>query len=216
MRRPRIKPLRLTVAVLTGSLSCAGVAYAASLGVSSRQLHAWSQTLTKASCNQSYTTASDTYVDQQSPNTAFGGSTTLSVGGGSSKVKYAFIRFDLTNCNLPTSGGADSATLTLTVTSAGKDTISLYPVTSSWSPSTLTWNGVTGLTIGTTATASFSADKALAYTVPVTADVDMAIKSGTLWGWELKDTSGTAVTSLASAENTTVASRPSLTLSDEK
>ena len=55
-----------------------------------------------------------------------------------------------------------------------------------------------------------------ALTVPVTADVDAAIKAGTLWGWELRDTSGTATSAVGSSENSAAGKRPSMTLSYEK
>jgi hypothetical protein len=206
--------LRLVAAIVLGSLCCSGVAYAASLGLGSNKLFVWSQTLTKGTCNQTSTTAEDTYVDQGSPSSTFGSATTLSIGGKSGQTQFGFIRFDLSACSLTTTGGADSASLTLFV-SAGKDTISLFPVFSSWSSSTLTWNNFGGLTIGTTATAIFTPTAAGSFTVPVTADVDAAIKAGTLWGWELVDTSGTKNMTIASAENGTVANRPSLTLSYE-
>jgi hypothetical protein len=53
-------------------------------------------------------------------------------------------------------------------------------------------------------------------TVPVTADVDAAIKAGTLWGWELRDTSGTAVSAIGSSENNATGKRPTMALSYEK
>ncbi|HZS31170.1 MAG TPA: DNRLRE domain-containing protein [Gaiellaceae bacterium] len=217
MRRFRLTPLRLAAAVVLGVVASMSIAYAASLGVGTKQLHAWNQTLTKAACNQTYSTADDTFVQKSKPTTTSGAATTLSIAGGANP-DYGFIRFDLSACNLPTTAGADSASLTLFVTSQQGHTISLYPVYTSWSGSTLTWNGVSSLTIGTTATTSFTPTKNQAYTVPVTADVDAAIKAGTLWGWELVDTtSGPAkTTQIASAENATTANRPSLTLSYEK
>ncbi len=216
MRRLRLTPLRLAAAILLGSFSFAGVAYAASLGLGTSKLFVWSQTLTKGTCNQTSTTADDTYVDQNMPSNNFGTATTLGIGGPVNKVQEAFIRFNLSGCSLPTTAGADTAALTLFVMGAGSDTISLYPVFSSWSGSTLTWNGVAGLTIGTTATSSFTPTmKNTAYTIPVTFDVDAAIKAGTLWGWELVDTSGTKMTMIASAEATMTANRPSMTLGYE-
>jgi hypothetical protein len=218
MRHLRPTPLRLAVAILVASLASAGVAYAASLGLSSKKLYAWSQTLTKGSCNQTYATADDTYVQQGSPKSTAGGSAArLSVTGGTTAQDYAFIRFDLSGCNLPTTAGADSSALTLDVTTGSTHTISLFPVYSTWSSATLNWNGLGGLTIGTTATTSFTGS-AGSHTLTLTADVDAAIKAGVLWGWELRDTTaGAAVTTrIASASNGTIANRPSLTLSYEK
>jgi hypothetical protein len=213
--RPRTL-VRLTVLVVVGVLASAGIAYAASLGLSSKKLHAWSQTLTKGTCNQTSSTADDTYVQQASPNSTTGGTdTNLTFGGAAGSQDYAFIRFDLSSCGLPTTAGADSALLTLTVTSKSNDTISVFPVYSSWNSSTLTWNGLGGLTVGAIATTTFVPSSPGAVTVPVTADVDAAIKAGTLWGWELRDTSGTATSAVGSAENNAAGKRPSMTLSYE-
>jgi hypothetical protein len=218
MRRFRLTPLRLTAAVLLGALACSGVAYAASLGVSSNRLHAWSQGLTKANCNQTSTTADDTYVQQNTPTGTTGASaTTLTITNGTNGQNAAFIRFDLSGCALTTTAGADSSTLTVDVTQSSTHTISVYPVYSSWSSSTLNWNGVSALTIGATPTTTFTAS-AGSHALPVTADVDAAIKAGALWGWELRDNTsgGASNTKLASAENGTAANRPTLTLADEK
>jgi hypothetical protein len=46
--------------------------------------------------------------------------------------------------------------------------------------------------------------------------VDAAIKAGTLWGWELRDTSGTASAAVGSSENNAAGKRPSMTLNYEK
>jgi hypothetical protein len=217
MRRLVIKPSRLAAAFAAGTLASTGVGYAASLGLGSNKLHAWSQTLTKATCNQTSTTEDDTYVQQALPTSTAGASaTTLLISPTSGAQDYAFIRFNLSGCSLPTTGGADSAVLTVVVTTSGSDTISLFPVYTSWSSATLTWNGVSGLTIGSTATTSFSASTTGSKNVTVTADVDAAIKAGNLWGWELRATSGTAGVAIGSAQNVTSANRPSMTLSDEK
>lgn len=217
MSRLRFLPLRLAAAIGIGSLACVGVVYAASLGLSSNKLFAWGQTLTKGTCNQTSTTADDTYVQQASPTSTAGATaTTLSISPTAGSQRYAFIRFNLSGCAIPTTGGADSAVLTVNVRTAGADTVSLFPVTSSWSSSTLTWNGVSGLTIGPTATGSFSASTTGAKTVTVTADADAAIKAGNLWGWELRATSGTATVAIGAAENLTAANRPSMTLGYEK
>ena len=216
MRR-RHTLLRLTLAIVVAMTLSAGVAYAASLGLSSQKLHAWSQTLTKGTCNQTSSTADDTYVQQASPNSTTGGTdTTLTIGGAAGSQDYGFIRFDVGGCSLPTTAGADSAALTVTVTTKSNDTISVLPVYSSWSSTTLTWNSIGGLTIGPTATTTFVPSSTGALTVTVTADVDAAIKVGTLWGWELRDTSGTSTCAIGSSENNAAGKRPSMTLSYEK
>lgn len=219
MTRLRITPLRLAAAIVVGSLACTGVAYAASLTLSSHQLYAWSQTLAKGTCNQSSTatTEDDTYVQQSAPaSTAGASATTLSITSGAVQ-NYAFLRWDLSGCSLPTTAGADASTLTVFVTNASTHTISAYPVYSSWTSSTLSWSGVSSLSVGTSPSATFTGS-AGAHAITVTADVDAAIKAGALYGWELRDnTSGGATTTkIASFNNTTAADRPTLAVSDEK
>ena len=108
MRRFRLTPLRLAAAIVLASFASVGVGYAATLGISSKRLHAWSQTLTKGTCNPS--TVVDTYVSQATPNTSFGNAPpSLLVSGASGAQNYAFIRFDLSSCSLPTTAGADVA-----------------------------------------------------------------------------------------------------------
>jgi hypothetical protein len=217
MHRPRLTTLHLAAAIVLVSFAFTGAAYAASIGLGSAKLFVWSQTLTKGTCNQASTTADDTYVQQALPtSTAGGAATTLTIKPTAGSQDYAFVRFDLSGCSLLTTAGADSAVLTVNVTTKGNDTISVFPVTSSWSSSTLTWNGLGGLTIGSTATGTFSGNSTGAKTVTVTADVDAAIKAGALWGWELRATTGTATVVLGSSTNPTVANRPSMTLSYEK
>jgi hypothetical protein len=210
MRTLRLTPIRLAAAMVVAGCATTGVAYAASLGVTSKKLHAWSQTLAKGTCNPA--TLYDTYVSEAQPNTNVGNAPpVLLVSGAPGARQYTFVRFDLSACNLPTTAGADSATLTITVTTAGHDKISVFPVYSSWDPTTLTWNGVAALTIGSTPTATQPVNTAKAFSFPVTADVDAAIKAGVLWGWAIEDTSGTATTVISS-----VASPPTISIGYEK
>lgn len=217
MRRFRLTPLRLAAAIVVAAFASTGVAYAANLGLSTAKLHVWNQTLAKGTCNLTAAAADDTYVQQANPTSTLGGTdTNLTISGAAGAQDYAFIRFDLTSCNLPTTGGADSALLSLNVTSKANDTISVYPVYSAWSSSTLTWNGLGLLTIGSTATTTFVPSSPGAVNITVTADVDAAIKAGTLWGWELRDTSGTATATVGSVENNSAGKRPSLAINYEK
>jgi hypothetical protein len=205
MRRFRLTPLRLAAAIVVAAFASTGAAYAASLGLSTAKLHVWNQTLAKGTCNLTAAAADDTYVQQANPTSTLGGTdTNLTISGAAGAQDYAFIRFDLTSCNLPTTGGADSALL------------SLNPVYSAWSSSTLTWNGLGLLTIGSTPTTTFAPSNPGAVNVTVTADVDAAIKAGTLWGWELRDTGGTATSAVGSVENNSAGKRPSLAINYEK
>ena len=196
MRRVRITPLRLAAVILLGSLSFVGVGHAASLGLSSKQLHAWSQTLTRGSCSPA---ESDAEIDASSPNTNFGNRASQTVLSKNSGDSYVLVGFDPTTspCSLPTTAGADSATLTITVTGTthGPDTVSAYPITSAWSATTVTWNTMPTFS----ATPDFTFSGVGTYNFTVTATVDGGIKSGAFRGWMLVDTTGTnnATTTIA-------------------
>jgi hypothetical protein len=136
MTRRLLVLLAVTVAVASS------VAYAASLNVSSWHLWAGSQTLTKATCTVTGALA-DTYVDQALPTTSFGTAATLDLipSGNTGKQQWTFVEFDLSSCNIPTTGGADSATLSLYLSTAPTTSFNydLTRVTSAWAGS-LTWN----------------------------------------------------------------------------
>lgn len=212
MRACRVTPLRLAAAILLGSLSCAGVGYAASIGLSSKKLYSWSQTLSKGTCAP---TESDAVIDQSNPNTNFGNQSAETVLSKNNGRTYALIGFNpaASPCSLPTTAGADSALLTLSVTATtkGPDTISAYPITSAWNASTVTWN--TQPTFGSTPDFTFSGTGSQTFTV--TAAVDGGIKSGAFNGWMLVDTTGTNNATTVIAGHASAAA-PSIALSYEK
>jgi hypothetical protein len=194
-------------------------AFAATLNVSSWHLWAGSQTLTKAQCTLSGTSSTtDTYVDEQSASSSFGGATTLAVSPKSGKQNWAFVRFDLSSCNIPAAtGGADSATLTVTLTTApgSSRTIDVTTVGTTWSGS-LTWTGAQSLSYGgslpsfTTGTTS-----GVTRSVNVTSDVDALIRNGSAsFGWRLSDAGSSANVTMTfgSAENATAGNRPQLVI----
>jgi hypothetical protein len=196
------------------------VAYAATLSVGSGHLWAGGQTLTKATCTlQGTSSTTDTYVDEQSPTNSFGSSTTLGVSPKSGKRNWTLVRFDLSSCSIPATGGADSATLNLRITTApgSSRTLDVSTITSTWTGST-TWNTVpsTGspfasITTGTTSNVTKS--------VTVTADVDALIKNSSAnYGWLISEaSSATNVTTLfGSSENGTTANQPQLVITYEK
>jgi hypothetical protein len=215
MRRLRLTPLRLTALLPAIALAFAGVAYAASLPLASAHLFASTQSLAKATCGS---TTYDTWVNHASPTQNNGNAATVTIRNTAGSERYAFVRFDIGGCGLPRTAGADSATLTLDVTAATRTnhTISLYPVFTSWNE-TLNWNGLGGLTIASQPTASFTTTTG-SHTLTVTGDLDNAIKAGAFWGWELVETAGSGnnTTTIASSENGTASSRPSLSLTVER
>jgi hypothetical protein len=204
--------LALTLAASTTT------AFAATLNVSSWHLWAGSQVLTHATCTLTGTASTtDTYVDEQSASASFGGATTLAVSPKSGKQNWAFIRFDLSSCNIPATGGADSATLTVTVTGApgSSRTIDVTTVGSTWNGS-LTWTAAQSLSYGSSI-GSFTTGTTSGVTrsVTVTADVDALIRNGSAsFGWRLADGGSAAnvATTFGSAENATAGNRPQLVI----
>lgn len=215
-----LRRLGILLAVALG-LGCSA-AFAATLNVGSWHVWAGSQTLTKGTCTLTGTASTtDTYVDEKSPTASNGGSTTLSVSPRSTQRRWSFVRFDLSSCNIPATGGADSATLSVRITSApgSTRTIDVAPVLTTWS-GTSTWNDAQAFTVGST-TASFTTGTTnnVTKSVAVTGDVDALIKDGTAsYGWRLSDAGASAnvTTTLGAAENATAGNRPQLVIDYEK
>ena len=185
MTRRLLLLLALTVAV--GS----SVAYAASLNVSSWHLWAGSQTLTKATCTVTGALV-DTYVDQNNPAASFGAAATLGLipSGNAGKQQWTFVKFDLSSCAIPATGGADSATLSLYLSNAPTTSFNydLTRVTSTWA-GTLTWNQAQALTYAGSPTTSIAGGTAVGLrTFTVTTDVDSFLKGGSNFGWRVSDT----------------------------
>ena len=176
------------LAAVTLGLGCSA-AFAATMSVGSWHLWAGSQTLTKAQCT--VTGATDTYADELHPIVNNSSATTLPVQPDANKRQWVYLLFDLTSCNIPTSGGADSATLTLYESTAPKNasrTLTLAPVQSTW-PANLPFATALALTYGAS-TASFATGTTNNVAVPitVTADVDSFIKGpSTAFGWRISD-----------------------------
>jgi len=220
-RRFRLTPRRIAIIVAATLGFGAAAGFAATLTVGSWHLWAGSQTLTKTTCPtlSGTTQSTDTYVVQSTPTSSFGTSTTMLVKAPSGSQDWSFVRFDLSSCAIPTSGGADSATLTLYVQTAPgtSRTLTVTPVLSSWS-GTLTWNTAQTLTYGTATTTVVTGTTTGAKTATVTVDVDSLIKNPTAnYGWRISDGgSTTATTTFGTSENTTASHRPQLSINYEK
>jgi hypothetical protein len=215
-----MRRLAILLAVSLG-LGCSA-AFAATLNVGSWHLWAGSQTLTKGTCTLTGTSVTtDTYVDEKNPTTSNGGSTTLPVLSRTLQRRWTFVRFDLSSCNIPATGGADSATLSVRITSAptATRTIDVAPVLTTWS-GTSTWVDAQTFTYGpTTATFATGTTSNVTKSVTVTGDVDALIKSGSAnYGWRLSDlgSSVNLTTTFGAAENATAGNRPQLVIDYEK
>ena len=197
------------------------VAYGATVAIGSWHLWAGSQTLTKGTCTVSGASATtDTYVDSSHASNNFGTATTLQTKPDASQTLWTFVRFDLSSCNLPTTAGADSATLNLYLNPAPNPgrTLTIAPVLSTWAQ-TLTWTQAQSLTYGaaTTTFATGNTNK-VTVSIPVTVDVDALIKSSSAnYGWRISDGGSAAGGDKATFASTDAGSNvPQLVISYEK
>jgi hypothetical protein len=196
-----------------------GVGFAATLGIGSNHLGTGSQTLTKGTCT--VTGATDTFVNEGAKTTSYSTSTTLDLIPDTSSRKWSFLDFDLSSCALPTTAGADSATLSLYLTNAPSNsfTLTLAQVASPWATS-LTWNGAQSLSYaGATTTTTVGTSTGVWVNFTVTGDVDDFIKGGANNGWRIVE-SGTThnatqdLTQFSSSDATT--NKPKLVINYEK
>ena len=167
-----------------------GTGFAATLNVGSDHLWTGSQTLTKSTCTINGA-STDTFVDQANTSAANSGASTLDVIPDAGSQKWAFLKFDLSSCSLPSTAGADSATLRLYMTNAPQRnfTLSLNKATSSWT-SSLTWTTAQSVTTTATTTTASGSSNGTWISFTVTGDVDAFIKGGANNGWRITE-SGT-------------------------
>ena len=212
---------RLALLFVVTLCACTTSAFAATLNVASWHLWTGSQTLTKSSCTLTGTSVTtDTYADEAH---AGDNSTanTMKVAPGAGTQMWTFVRFDLSSCSIPTTGGADTATLSLRITNAPASdrTLAVTPVLSTWTGASLaSFSGATSLGYGsTTTTFTTGTTNNVTKSFPVTIDVDALIKSSTAnYGWRITDGgSGTATTTIASANNATAGNRSQLVINYE-
>jgi hypothetical protein len=218
-----VKKRTLLFVVVATIAAGSSVVYAATLGVSSWHLWAGGQTLTKATCTVTGA-QTDTYVDQASATSSFGSAATLGVvpSGDAPKQQWTFVKFDLSSCNIPATGGADSATLSLYLSTAPTTSFNydLTRVTSAWG-GTLTWNQAQSLTYAGSSTTSVAGGTTSGFRIsfPVTGDVDAFIKGGADFGWRVSATGSgqNAVKDTAKFASTDSGSNvPTLTVNYEK
>lgn len=208
---------RLLLVLVVATVCLSGAGFAATLSVGSGHLWAGSQTLTKGSCT--VTAATDTYADEKT-NANNSTSTTLAVQPDNTKRQWAFISFDLSSCNLPTSGGADSATLKLYEAAAPhtSQTLTLTPVLSAW-PTNLPFATAQALTYGTATTSvATGTTNGTLLNVTVTADVDDFIKNPTTrFGWRISNNGPQVAQDQATLNSADAAANtPQLVISYEK
>ncbi len=220
MKKLLVLAILVTATVGVGSVT----AFAATMGIGSWHIGTGSNTLTKGTCTVTGSTAiADAYVQEASPNAnSANGTTAIIRSSTSGSREWMFVRFDLSTCALPTTGGADTATMKLVVktTPATARTLTVTPTLSTWAE-TLTWNQAQSVTYAGAATTTFSTGTTNGATlsIPVTIDIDALIKSSTAnYGWRISDAgaSSTSTTTFNTVEATTSTLRPQLVINYEK
>jgi hypothetical protein len=162
----------------------------------------------------------DSYVDQSSAATNFGGSADLLVRSrSSSRNARTFVQFAPAACSIPATAQvtAASAGLYMTTPPSSSRTYEIRRVSASWVEGTLTWYnqpavGGVSATVSTGTTANVRLSWAVASDVQAWVDGSAAND-----GWRVSDqtenASGTGVSALfASDEHGTASSRPLLTI----
>jgi hypothetical protein len=208
---------RLALVVAAALTLGAGAAYGATVTVGSWHLWAGGQTLTKGTCT--VTGATDTYVASKYPTTSYAGTPLLEVRPDTKQTLWTFVRFDLSSCGLPTTAGADSATLNLVLAAVPKAgrTLTVTPVLGTWSPS-LTWQQAQSLSYGpTTTTFATGTTPGVTLSVPVTVDVDAVIKDpNASYGWRISDTGATTSDDTTVFASSATQSPPRLVIAYER
>jgi hypothetical protein len=216
---------RVIAVVIAATLGAgAATAYAATLGIGSWHLWTGSQTLTKGTCTITSAAAiNDTYVSEASTGTSYGNAATMNVRADLGSRAWTFVRFDLSSCALPTTAGADTATLKLVVKTAANNsrTLTVTPVLATWGE-TLTAVQAFALPFGSSATTTFATGTTNGATlsIPVTIDVDALIKNSSAnFGWRIDDEGSTKKanqTIFDSSEANPASNRPQLVINYEE
>jgi hypothetical protein len=222
VRARRLRLRRRWIVVLAAATigACTAVGFAATLSVGSWHLWAGQQSLTVGVCtitgNNDNTVMTDTYVNQASPTTNYYSSATLPIKPNAGSQEWAYIWFNLSTCNIPTTGAADSATITLTASGVPSParTLTVQPISSSETNGSATWNNVQSVTYGTPTETIVTPSSAGTVLIFAAGNVDAAVKGGNLWGWRISDggsTSASDTTTFVSS-NGAAGSRPVLTI----
>jgi hypothetical protein len=201
------------------ALGLSGVALAASVTVTSDKLTAITVAggVPAQTCTLMAATA-DAYVDEGSPDSAFGSASTLEVRSGPSD-RRTFARFDLASCSIPQGAWVSSAALKLHLSTAPSESRSYeaHRITAAWDEATMTWNNQAAVAASATSSASTGTAGATTIQWPVTTDIRSFLDgSATNHGWRVRDVDETAPVGVGSVfssrEHATASQRPVLTI----
>jgi hypothetical protein len=220
MRVHRRRVAAPVLAVALAGLVGAGVAVAASLGVTSTSLtvSTYASSITPSTCTLS-AADNDSWINQSSVNQNNGTATTLNVRSSALANQRTLVQFSLASCSIPANALITAANLKLFVSTAPTATrnYEAHRVTASWSESTVTWTNQPAVTVAATATVATGTTSNVTLTWDVTADVQ-AWNDGTAnYGWRVNDQTESSATArtgtFRSAEYGTASQRPILDLS---
>ena len=216
-RRPRPTTRLMVAGALLVALLGAGVAVAATLGVSSTKLttSTAASSIAPTTCTLSAADA-DSYVDQASTGSSFGTATSFEVRSqSSSRNRRAFVQFSLAACSIPANALITAASLKLFMFTAptASRTYEAHLVSAAWTETGVTWTNQPAVGTLTASTATGTTAN-VTLTWAVTADVQAFVDGTTNRGWRIKDqTESSAPTRNAvfrSAEYGTASQRPVL------
>jgi hypothetical protein len=161
-----IRTPRVLVAILIVLGLTSGPVLGAALSVTSSSLTTF-RTCTLTPLTALSNVGTDSTVDEASPTTALGTSTSLTVTSrSSSRNARVYLRFDLTRCNpaIPSSAIINAANLRMVpmAVATACRTYDVFRVTASWSETTITWNNQPfGTTLNNPPTASRTTSNAV-------------------------------------------------------
>lgn len=226
LRTFRLGPRKFIALAAVSVVLGSGVAFAASLTVTSKDLTTYTVATAVPVSTCTVTSVADTYADQAVLNAVnnFGTGTTMLVESSQTLAlvptnKRSFVRFDLSSCSIPAAAQVLSGTLKLYLSTApgASGTYQAFRATASWGETTLTWNNQPGVAGSATASVTTGTTSGVTLSWNVLSDVQSFV-NGSLTdnGWRINDqteSSGTARTgTFATREAGTASQRPSLVI----
>ena len=217
-RSPRPTTRLLVAGALLAVLLGAGVAVAATLGVSSTKLttSTGASSIAPTTCTLGAADA-DSYADQATAGTNYGTATNLDVRSqSSSRNRRTFVQLNLGACSIPANALITSASLKLFLYAAPTQsrTYEVHRVTGAWTETGVTWTNQPAVAASATSSVATGTTSNVTLTWTVTADVQAFVDGTTNRGWRLIDqteSSGAArLGQFRSAEFGTASSRPVL------
>jgi chitodextrinase len=170
----------------------------------------------------------DTYIDEQSPNTNYGADDIIELDGNSTNGadQNALLRWDLSN--VPANAQIVAASITVDVNNETDDSYSLYQSKRSWTESGATWNAYSNgnnwssagansnIDRGTQALGAFSTTGSGSYTLDLNLEglavLQSWVNGGNNYGFVITDTDSSNGLTFASREDSAAGNRPRLTI----